>query len=95
MMHEKIYNVCPYCGSSDVVVNVDARISSCHIKNNKICLNDEYIKNPISELEYSISRAGIDDLSGHCNDCKEYFYVEAVDDKGVCFCKIDQKYFNV
>ena len=82
-MYEKTYNVCPYCGSSDVVVNVDVRISSCHIKN------------PISELEYSISRAGIDDLSGHCNDCKEYFYVEAVDDKGVCFCKIDQKYFNV
>ena len=94
-MYEKTYNVCPYCGSSDVVVNVDVRISSCHIKNNKICLNDEYIKNPISELEYSISRAGIDDLSGHCNDCKEYFDVEAVDDKGVCFCKIDQKYFNV
>ena len=56
---------------------------------------DEYIKNPISELEYSILRAGIDDLSGHCNNCKEFFDVEAVDNKGVCFRKIDQKYFNV
>lgn len=87
MMHKKAYNVCPYCGNSNVVVNVDIRISSCHIKNNEICLNDEYIKNPISELEYSISHAGIDDLLGYCNDCKEYFDVEAINDKGVRFCK--------
>ena len=87
MVHEKAYNVCPYCGSSNIAVNVDIRISSCHIENNKICLNDEYIKNPISELEYSISRADIDDLLGHCNDCEQFFDVEAINDKGVRFCK--------
>ena len=100
MTHEKTYNVCPYCGSSNVGVDVDIRIS-CHIKNNKLYSDNTYVNNP-DALYNEIKRSCIEeDFGGRCYECEKAFDVEAVDDKGVCFAKtsfirkIDQKYFNI
>ena len=100
MIHEKIYNVCPYCGSSNIDIDVDIRIS-CHIKNNKLYSDDTCINNP-DALHNEIKEQCVEeDLGGHCNDCKKTFDVESVDDKGVCFVKtsfmrkIDRKYFDM
>lgn len=96
-MPEKTYNVCPYCGSTDISIDVDIRVT-CHIENNKSCLDSRYKDKDVLQAE--INYAGLNDIGGYCNDCEEYFDVEGRYDKGICFMKInghrrmDRKYIN-
>ena len=77
-------NVCPYCGSENVTVDVDVRIG-CHIEDGQIMLNDEYLDRSGRELARAVSESGWEDYGGYCNDCGEYFDVDHVDDSGVYF----------
>lgn len=93
-------NVCPYCGSENVTVDVDVRIC-CHVKDGRLALYDEYLDSSGEELDRAVSEASLDDLGGYCNDCGEYFDFDHADDSGVYFVpcegsrKMDKKYSEV
>ena len=81
---EKRYNACPYCGSSNISIDVDVRVT-CHIENDKICLDDPYLNPDVFRSEI----CDVNDIGGYCNDCEKYFDIDFDTTKGVYCVKID------
>jgi DNA-directed RNA polymerase subunit RPC12/RpoP len=60
---------CPYCGSENMTVDCDIRITGILQPNGKIVVKDWW---GLNELNNTVSISSSSDMQGRCADCGEY-----------------------
>ena len=72
---------CPYCGSENVTVDCDIRVTGRLNPDGTVTVKNHW---NLNELSIAINESSCDDLSGFCDDCGIYcdfswekgFYIE-------------------